>query len=219
MSKTRSRLLASTVVATLAIAGAMAGSASAETVRLPAKQAALSADHFHARAQVIDDPLDLETVVSTERGFQTGRGMFRSPTNDNHLRAVVDKRSGATRFEVRQILTYPGPVRGYGEVSYQTAQWPIAAPLTKIKDNAGHCFLFEAPEVCREEVAFDVSESELRRAAAAPSAWGFKFKSDTGHEHRAAITPAEIAGLLKAVDAYRRDLPGVQARADTAAGG
>ncbi len=217
MSKTRSRLPTPTLVAILAVAAA--GSASAEAVRLPAKQAALSADHFHARARVIDDPLDIETVVSTERGFQTGKGLFRAPTNDNHLRAVVDKRSGATRFEVRQTLTYPGPVRGYGEVSYQSAQWPVAAPLTRIKDNTGHCFLFEAPEVCREEVAFDVSESELRRAAAAPAAWGFKFKSDTGHEHRAAITPAEIAGLLKAVDAYRRDLPAIQARADTVTGG
>jgi hypothetical protein len=217
MSKTRSRLSTPTLVAILAVAAA--GAASAEAVRLPARQTALSADHFHAHARVIDDPLDIETVVSTERGFQTGRGLFRSPTNDNHLRAVVDKRSGATRFEVRQTLTYPGPVRRYGEVSYQSAQWPVAAPLTRIKDNAGHCFLFEAPEVCREEVAFDVSESELRRAAAAPAAWGFKFKSDTGHEHRAAITPAEIAGLLKAVDAYRRDLPAIQAQADTVTGG
>jgi hypothetical protein len=217
MSKTRNRLPTPTLVAILAVAAA--GSASAEAVRLPAKQAALSADHFHAHTRVIDDPLDIETVVSTERGFQTGKGLFRAPTNDNHLRAVVDKRSGATRFEVRQTLTYPGPVRRYGEVSYQSARWPVAAPLTRIKDNAGHCFLFEAPEVCREEVAFDVSESELRRAAAAPDAWGFKFKSDTGHEHRAAITPAEIAGLLKAVDAYRRDLPALQARADTVTGG
>jgi hypothetical protein len=217
MSKIRSRLLALSAIGGLTVAGATVGVASAETVRLPAKQAALSADHFHARVQVVDDPLDIETVVSTERGFQTGKAMFRSPTNDNHLRAVVDKRSGATRFEVRQTLSYPGSLRGYGEVSYQTAQWPVAAPLTKIKDNRSQCFLFEAPEICREEVAFDVSESELRRAAVASGAWSFKFKSDTGHEHRTAITAAEIAGLLKAVDGYRRDLPTVQAWADAKA--
>jgi len=219
MSKTRSRRLALLAAASLTVAGAAVGSANAQDARLPAKQAALSADHFHARVQVIDDPLDIATVVSTERGFQTGKALFRSPTNDNHLRAVVDKRSGATRFEVRQTLSYPGAIRGYGEVSYQTAQWPVVAPLTKIKDNRSHCFLFEAPEICREEVAFDVSENELRRAAAAPGAWGFKFKADTGHEHRTAITPAEIAGLLKAVEAYRRDLPATQAQADTATGG
>lgn len=215
MSKFQRALYALTVVGALAAAGA----ASAEAVKLPARQAALSADHFHAKARVIDDPLDVETVITSEHGFQTGKGLFRSPTNDNHLRAVVDKRTGATRFEVRQVLTYPGSIRGYGEVSYQTAQWPVAAPVTKIRDNASHCFLFEAPEVCREEVAFEVSESELRRAAARPGAWGFKFTSEGGHEHRTAITPAEIAGLLKAVDAYRHTLPAAQAAADTASGG
>jgi len=205
----------------LALAGsvAAASAAVAQTHKLPAKQAALTADHFHAKAQVIDDPLDVETVISSERGFRTGQGLLKSPASDNHLRAFVDKRSGATRFEVRQTLMYPGSIRGYGEVSYQTSQWPVTAPLTKIRDNASHCFLFEAPEVCREEVSFSISESELRRAAAAPGAWGFKFTSDKGHEHRTAITHAEIDGLLKAVDGYRRTLPSAQAAADTASGG
>jgi hypothetical protein len=215
MSKTRNRLLALTAIAGLAAAGV----AGAETVRLPAKQTALSADHFNAKTQVIDDPLDIETVVSTEHGFRASQGLLKSPASDNHLRAIVDKRTGATRFEVRQTLMYGGSVRGYGEVSYQTSQWPVVAPLTKIRDNASHCFLFEAPEVCREEVSFEISESELRKAAAAPTAWAFKFTSDKGYEHRTAITPAEIAGLLKSVDAYRRVLPALQAQADTATGG
>jgi hypothetical protein len=104
-------------------------------------------------------------------------------------------------------------------VAYETAQWPVHAPVTRIKDNTGHCFVFEAPELCREEIAFDISESELRRAAAAPGAWSFKFKSDGGDEHRTAITHAEIEGLLKAVDAYRRALPATQAKAEISAGG
>lgn len=216
MIKTRNTLLALTLLSGVAVAGA----ATAEPVKLSAKQAALTADYFHAKTQVIDDLLDIETVISSERGFRTGQGkLLKSPASDNHLRAFVDKRSGATRFEVRQTLMYAGSIRGYGEVSYQTSQWPVVAPVTKIKDNASHCFLFEAPEVCREEVSFGVSESELRRAAAAPGAWAFKFKSDRGYEHRTAITHAEIEGLLKAVDTYRRALPAVQAQADTAIGG
>jgi hypothetical protein len=215
MTKIRTALLALTAITGLAVGGA----ASAETTPLPARQTALGADHFHARAQILDDPLDVETVISSERGFQTGKGLFRAPSNDNHLRAVVDKRSGATRFEVRQVLTYMGPVRGYGEVAYETAQWPVQTTVNRIKDNAGHCFVLEAPELCREEIAFEVSESELRRAAAAPGAWSFKFKSDGGDEHRTAITPAEIQGLLKAVDTYRHALPAIQAKADTTAGG
>lgn len=215
MSKTHTRLLALAAIAGFAVAGA----ASAETVRLPAKQAALTADHFHARAQVIDDPLDLETMVSTERGFRTGKSLFQAPRNDNHLRAFVDKRSGATRFEVHQSLSSPGAIRGYSQAWHETGALPVAAPLTRIRDNASHCFLFEAPEVCREEVSFSVPESELRRAAAKPGAWAFKFKSNRGHEHRTAFTHAEIEGLLRAVDSYRSALPATQAEADTAAGG
>lgn len=215
MGKTHTGLLVLAVGAGLAFAG----HATAETVRLPGKQTALTADHFHARTLVVDDPLDIETVISTERGFQTGKGLFRLPSNDNHLRAVVNKRSGATRFEVHQTLIYPGTIRGYSEVSHQTGQWPAAAPLTRIRDNARHCFLFEAPEMCREEVSFGVAESELRRAAAKPGAWAFKFTSAKGYEHRTAITHAEIEGLLRAVDTYRRALPAIQAQADTASGG
>lgn len=215
MIKTRNVLLALTLVGGVAAAGA----AAAQTHKLPAKQTALTADHFHAKTQVIDDPLDVETVISSERGFRTGQGLLKSPASDNHLRAFVDKRSGAARFEVRQTLMYPGSIRGYGKVAYQTSQWPVTTSLTKIRDNASHCFLFEAPEVCREEVSFSVSESELRRAAAAPGAWGFKFTSDKGYEHRTAITHAEIEGLLRAVDGYRRTLPSAQAAADTASGG
>lgn len=215
MNKTRNTLMALALVTGVAAAGA----AAAEPHKLPAKQTALTAEHFHAKTQIIDDPLDVETVISSERGFHTGRGLFKSPYNDNHLRAIVDKRSGATRFEVRQTLMYPGSIRGYGAVSYQTGQWPVAVPVTKIRDNAAYCFLFEAPEVCREEVSFGISESELRRAATTPGAWSFKFTSDKGYEHRTAITHAEIEGLLKAVDGYRRTLPSAQAAADTASGG
>lgn len=203
MIKTRNTLLALTLLGGVAVAGA----AAAEPVKLSAKQVALTADHFHAKTQVIDDPLNVETVISSEQGFRAGQGLLKSPASDNHLRAFVDKRSGATRFEVRQTLMYPGSIRGYGQVSYQTSQWPVSAPLTKIRDNASHCFLFEAPEVCREEVSFTVSEAELRNAAATSGAWAFRLTSAKGYEHRTAITNAEIAGLLKAVDTYRRALP------------
>jgi hypothetical protein len=215
MSKTRNRL-----VALIALGGLAAGGAAlAEPVKLPARQLALGVEHFQAKALVLDDHLDVETVVSTQNGFQTGKGLFRNPSNDNYLRAVVDKRTGQTRYEVRQVLSYQGAMRGYDTVAYETSTRPIQVQATKIRDNAGQCFLFEAPELCREEVAFTIGEDELRKLAAKPQPWGFKFKSPAGDEHRTAITQAEINGLLASVEAYRATLPPVQAQADTAAGG
>lgn len=185
--------------------------ATAETPDLPPKLAAMAAEQFEARARVIDDHLETETVISTENGFRHTRGLFKTPWNDNHLRAVVDKRTGATRFEVRQTLQYPGSFRGYGEVSYQTSTWPASAPLIKVRDNAQNCALFEAGEVCFEEVTFAVDEAHLRQiaeghASGSPGPWAFKFKAGDVHEHRTAIARAEVVGLLRAVDDYKRGL-------------
>ncbi len=196
--------------------------ATAETPDLPPKLAAMVAEQFEARAQIIDDHLETETVISTENGFRHTRGLFKTPWNDNHLRAVVDKRTGAARFEVRQTLQYPGSFRGYGEVNYQTSTWPVSAPLIKVRDNAQNCALFEAGEVCFEEVTFAVDEAHLRQiakghASGSPGPWAFKFKAGDAYEHRTAIVRAEVVGLLRAVDDYKRGLTHLDAMADPSA--
>jgi hypothetical protein len=214
---------AATMAAVLAVTTpASAQMPSAQTPNVPAKLAAMEPEQFHARAHVIDDHLETETVISTEHGFRHTRGLFKTPWNDNHLRAIVDKRTGAARFEVRQTLKYPGSYRGYGEVNYQTSTWPVSAPLVKIRDNAQNCALFEAGEVCFEEVTFAVDEAHLRQiaerhASGTPGSWAFKFKAGDAYEHRAAIVQAEVVGLLRAVDDYKRGLAHLDAMADPSA--
>ncbi|MGR4864171.1 hypothetical protein [Caulobacter sp. LARHSG274] len=209
MSRTPVSLAGS--AAMLAVVLAATTPAAAQAPKVPPRLAAMAAEEFQARARIVDDHLETETVISTEDGFRHTRGLFRTPWNDNHLRAVVDKRTGAARFEVRQTLKYPGSFRGYGEVNYQTASWPVSAPLVKVRDNAQNCALFEAGEVCFEEVTFAVDEAHLRQiaersAAGTPEPWTFKFKAGDAHEHRAAIVQAEVVGLLRAVEDYRRGL-------------
>jgi hypothetical protein len=196
--------------------------AAAQAPNVPPRLAAMAAEQFQARARIIDDHLETETVISTEDGFRHTRGLFKTPWNDNHLRAVVDKRTGVARFEVRQTLKYPGTFRGYGEVNYQTSAWPVSAPLVKVRDNARNCALFEAGEVCFEEVTFAVDEAHLRQiaerhASGKPGPWTFKFKAGDAYEHRAAIVQAEVVGLLRAVDDYRRGLTLLDAMADPSA--
>lgn len=217
MSRIAPRLAGTAALAALAALG-LAGSAFAETAKLPPKWSSMSAEDFQARTQVLDDHLDTETVISTEKALRHTRGVFKTPWNDNHLLAVIDKRTGVARFEVRQTLQYPGLYRGYSQVSYQTAQWPLGASLGKIRDNAGSCALVEAGEVCFEEVAFAIDEAHLRAIAvryqtAAPGQWAFKFKA-ADDEHRTAIAEAEVVGLLRAVDDYKRGLTHLEAQAD-----
>ncbi|SFK04911.1 hypothetical protein [Caulobacter sp. UNC279MFTsu5.1] len=217
MSRTTVSSTVSAAIIT-AVLAATTAPAIAQTPNVPPKLAAMAAEQFQARAQIIDDHLETETVISTEGGFRHTRGLFKTPWNDNHLRAVIDKRTGAARFEVRQTLKYPGSFRGYGEVNYQTSTWPVSAPLIKVRDNAQNCALFEAGEVCFEEVTFAVDEAHLReiaqrRVSGTPAPWAFKFKAGDAYEHRAAIVQAEIVGLLRAVDDYKRGLTHLDAMA------
>jgi len=186
-------------------------SASAADAPTPAKMAALTPEDVRARATVIDDHLELETIISTERVFRSTRGLFGTAWNDNHLQAAINKRTGAVRFEVRQSVNYNGPFRNFGAVSYQTSTWPVTAPVMRVADNAALCAGFDVPAGCFEELTFEVKEAELREIGAsyspsAPAQWTFKFRADKGDDWRAGLMRAEVAGLLSAVDDHRRKL-------------
>jgi hypothetical protein len=200
---TRSAYLSCTILA-LALGAAVAPAAKAEA-RLPAKLAAMTAEHARERVVVVDDRLEFEAVISSEPVFRSRRGLLRSTWNDNHLRAVVDKRSGAVRFEVRQAVHYQGTFRGYDRVNYPGAQGLVGQRLTRLGDTSAQCLGPDAVGCpVREDVAFTVEERALRQVAAEPSAepWSFKFKAAGGPDHLASLSRAEIAGLLQEVDSY-----------------
>ncbi|CAN7232293.1 hypothetical protein LJR219_000860 [Phenylobacterium sp. LjRoot219] len=156
----------------------------------------------------VEDPLEQETVLSTERAVRSTRGVFRTPYNDTYLRAYVHKEAGKVRFEVRQSFNYAGSYRQFEQVNYETARLPASAQVRLLESNREHCQAIEFAMACLEKVAFEVSEAELRRIAQAsggdlPDAWELKFKAAYGQDHRATLPKAEIQGLLRAVDAYR----------------
>jgi len=161
-----------------------------------------------ARDRVVlhDDPLETAATLSTHKVMRSTRGVLRTPYNDNHLQAHVDRRTGKTRFEVHQTLQYLGGYRAFGAVHYETADWPAKAKLRTVDGNQPACDAIDPQSSCYEEVSFVVDEAELRRLAssvASGAVWTFKFKPERGREERASLPKAEIAGLLQAVDAYR----------------
>ena len=198
------------VLAVGILAGGFA-SASAADAPPPAKMAALTPKDVRTRATVIEDHLEMETIISTERAFRSTRGLFGTAWNDNHMQAAINKRTGAVRFEVRQSVNYEGPFRNFGAVSYETSTWPVTAPVVRLADNAANCVGFDIPAVCFEDLSFEVKEAELREIAAGyrpsgPAQWTFKFRANNGQDWRAALMRAEVAGLLNAVDDHRRKL-------------
>ena len=166
----------------------------------------LTAEAARDRVVLHDDPLEMDATLSTRKVMRSTRGLLRTPHNDNHLQAHVDRRTGKTRFEVHQTLQYLGGYRAFEAVHYETADWPTKAKLRTVDGNQPACDAVDPQSSCYEEVSFVVEEAELRRLAssAAPgSTWMLKFKPERGREERASLPKAEIAGLLQAVDAYR----------------
>ncbi|MBU2308927.1 MAG: hypothetical protein KKG89_18890 [Alphaproteobacteria bacterium] len=182
------------------------------------KAALLTPETAREKVTLNEDPLDIEGVLSTRDVLRSTRGVLRTPYNDNHLRAYVDRKTGETRFEVRQTLQYMGSYRDFGHVNYETSSWPTTAKLRKVESNQPACDAIDPQSSCFEEVSFVVGEAELRRLAAgyqpgAENTWSFKFKPDQGREERSSLNRAEIAGLLQAVDAYRHRLAAGQSLA------
>lgn len=166
----------------------------------------LTPEAARAKVTLHDDPLEVEAVLSTRHVLRSTRGLLRASHNDGHLRAAIDRRTGETRFEVRQTVQYVGAYRNFSTVNFETASWPATANLRKLDQNAAHCDAIDPQSACFEELSFAVDEAELRRLAAGSppgAAWAFKFKPKQGGEHRASLPRAEIAGLLMAVDDYR----------------
>jgi hypothetical protein len=188
------------------------------TPSIAAASAKVTPERVQQAVVTVEDPLEQETVLSTERAVRSTRGVFRTPYNDTYLRAYVHKGAGKVRFEVRQSFNYAGSWRQYEQVNYETTGLPAAAPVRVLESNREHCQAIEFAMACLEKVAFEVSEAELRRIAQAsggdlPDAWEFKFKAAYGQDHRATLPVAEVQGLLRAVDSYRvaRNLAGPQA--------
>jgi hypothetical protein len=171
---------------------------------------AMTPERFLAAASTDDDPLEFETLISTERGHRRDKAAKGTVDSDVYLRAVIDKRSGAARYEVWQDIRYFGPRRAYHAVHFPAAHGVERAPLAIARHGADLCPNAETNGECilTKTIAFPVGEALLRQVAAryasdATNGWQFKLKDQTGRDIRSTIVPAEAAGLLLAVDAYR----------------
>lgn len=188
--------------------------------------AAMTPERFRVAVSTVDDPLEFETVISTERGYRREKTMNGTVGNDAHLRAVIDKRSGATRYEVWQEIRYFGPRRAYHAVHFVAGDDVERRPLAIARHGANLCPEPETNGDCvmTKTMSFAVEETVLRTVAAGYRAgtgdsWKFKFKDGTGRDVVSALAPAEAAGLLLAVDAYHATIasrrePGDRGQAD-----
>ncbi len=188
------------------IVGAVVVSGCAATdPKLRARQvASLGLMHFEERVALKDDDLETAALISTRNAFQPPLVLTEGRWADEFIRAFIDKKTGARRFQVYvQMFHDSGGWQDALRVNYGD---PLkSSPVTKIgrrKKCQGrkgkHCLL-------QEHIAFDVSEAELREVTASTGEagiWRYRIKMLSGRDFDGHLPVAEIKALLGRVDAY-----------------
>ena len=167
----------------------------------------LGAAHFQQTATIEDDQLEPIATITTEKGFFS-RGKFTDRVrSDNFFRAFIDKSSGQVRYQLYAEVSYNFEWRTFTSASVLSGGRPTSLPLTPIARNVVTC----ASSICsyKEIVALPLTEEMVREIAAtgesAPGRlWPYRLKAQNGLDFEDAAIPAEAAGLLLAVAAYRR---------------
>ena len=172
-----------------------------------ARMQSLTPAHFRQTAVIADDALEPVATITTDKGFSS-RGRFTDRVrSDNFFRALVEKATGVALVQLYAEVSYNFEWRNFTSASVLLAGRPKAIPLTIIDRKVVTC----SSGLCsyKEVVAIPVTENEVKEIAAGWSAarsrpWPYRLKATNGMDFEDAIMPAEAAGLLEALEAYRR---------------
>lgn len=153
-----------------------------------------------------DDDLETVATLSTEKAYRNSGRFTDRVRSDNFLRAFIDKRTGATRFQVYQEISYNFVYREFTTVNFATPDGPVSAKVDEIAHEIPACFAGGCSY--KDSLGFIVDEAVLREIAAQyvtgnSPFWRFRFRGRAGIDWNDRMMPAEVAGLLAAVDAYR----------------
>lgn len=182
---------------------------------LPKALRTMTPEAFGAAATVRHDPQVRTTTFSTEAGHVPSRvSPIRHLLSDNHLRAVIDWRTGAVRYEVHQRILYWGAHardrRSYDSASYEAPDGIRVGGLIEARHGESFCPNEDnwGPCALTRDVAFGIGEEEVRAIAAryrpgAAEPWTYRIAERDGRHWEDAIVPAEAAGLLLAIERRR----------------
>ncbi|GGB99538.1 hypothetical protein GCM10011494_17520 [Novosphingobium endophyticum] len=197
----------------LALVGAalMCGTAGAAYDKLPKGLARLTPEEVSRRIEVTDDPLEPYILVSTRGAWARGRSIDGAHANDVHLRALVDRGSGAVQWQVWHELVSGRVMRDMTEVSYRVGGRPQKADVLVMKRWSADCPSVDAIHTACNQYArlvFELPGSVVQEIADAYSpghraAWRLRFTDARGATIAGGLAPAEASGLVEAVTRVR----------------
>lgn len=165
-------------------------------------------EHFRDTVTIKDDSMETVVTFTTVNGFQEKRGLLGIVWNDNFIRAFMDKKTGTVSYQLYQTVMYEGDWRFYTSVNYETPEGLESAELVKIDSSVGGCSGYRSQCTLRETIGFPIGAQLMKEIAdkykpGSVSAWKFRMKSKAGQDWDDGVLPAEAAGLLQAIDAYK----------------
>ena len=160
-----------------------------------------------AAVLIVDDDLENTATLHSEQVFEPRPRGSLYERSDAFIRALIDKRTGATRYQLYAELRYYLSWRNFYAAAYADEAGPQDVPLKAIARDVGNC-----SSSCEyvEVVAFDIPEERMRKIgeqydAAEFRPWRFRFKARNGFALDDQISPAEVAGILIRVGRYRSE--------------
>lgn len=168
----------------------------------------LDKSYFKQMVKIEEEPSGKEVLLSTVSGLAASDRV----SSDNYVNAIIEKKTGAVRYEVHSRIVYDSlEGRFHKEVAYRHPAGEDTKALTVIEreirctDSRGNECAFV------EEVKFDVGETLVKEIASRyrpghMTAWKYTLKSPSDPEHRDGIYSAEIAGLVERVEEYKASI-------------
>lgn len=175
---------------------------------LPRSLANLSPDDFASRVLVHDHASGDTVVLSTQRAHKGGQSLSGAFADDVHLRALMDRRSGAVTWQVWHSLTSYARDARVDHIAYRASQGSEKIAPSSLDHWEDTCSPGDASMICGfyMRVVFELPEAVVQEIAGSyvPNSrqpWPVRFSDETGKHIVGGLAPAEAAGLLKAVRA------------------
>jgi hypothetical protein len=182
--------------------------------QMPKRLAAMTPGDFEKKIVVTDDPLERHVVISSHKAFRQSATLGDGMARDIHMRALVDRQTGATQFQIWHDIAYWGQRKSFYQVNYIAQGNLHQTDLLVVAHRADDCPAIDGIGSCsrNKTLAFEVPESVMRDIARqytprSRSRWTFRFKDQLGLDVTSGIAPAEAAGLLSVLDMRRATAP------------
>lgn len=178
--------------------------------RLPRALAALSPTDFASRVRISDDQAGGTVVLSTRDGYVRARVVRGAHVGDVHLRAVIHRASGRVTWQVWHDLVTVSGHKDVLVVQYISGGLRRSVRPIVVDRSLGQCPPTDGAGFCNRitRIGFElpghvVGELAAGYQTASRAPWPIYFRDSSGKDVISGIAPAEAAGLIAALEAWR----------------